>query len=244
MPGPNVLDLVGDIREAVERLPREALVDILVYVFKEYVVEGPAPLSGAPVEVRDSLEGLSFGEVIRSLQLRLDLPELELFAVEDSGRVLVRAGGRAHAIETAASRPEPTVPPAPISAGPPSPPLPAVSIQARSAETRAGGASAQPAVRAAGAPGTMVVPPYSVAAPPPPVVVSAGPIPSSAPPPRANPIPSSAPPPRGSSPATVSTTSSGSGTAHAATPTPSATGPRQPEGPTQPAHQGSLLEID
>ena len=73
---PNVLDLVGEIRGAVERLPKEQLVDILTYVFKEYVVEGPAPLAAAPTAFQDDLAGMSFGEVVRSLQLRLDLPDL------------------------------------------------------------------------------------------------------------------------------------------------------------------------
>ena len=40
-------------------------------------------------------EGMSFAEVIRSLQLRLDLPELELFDVQ-ADRVLLRAAGRRH----------------------------------------------------------------------------------------------------------------------------------------------------
>src|SRR3989440_3978706 len=107
MSGPNVLELVGDIREAVERLSKDQLVDILVYVFKEYVVQGPAPLQSSGQLVHDDLEGMSFAEVIRSLQLRLDLPELELFTVEDSGRVLVRVGGRPTPIEAQAARPTP-----------------------------------------------------------------------------------------------------------------------------------------
>src|SRR3954470_1501061 len=107
MSGPNVLDLIGDIREAVERLEKEQLVDILVYVFKEYVVQGPAPLQGAAQQLQDDLEGMSFAEVIRSLQLRLDLPELELFTVEDTGRVTVRLGGRPVPIEAQAARPTP-----------------------------------------------------------------------------------------------------------------------------------------
>src|SRR6185369_9587063 len=93
MAPPNIRDLVGDIREALERFPREALIEILTYVFKEYVVEGPAPISSAPPTLRDDLEGMSFADVIRSLQLRLDLPELALFEVQGE-RVTVKIGGR------------------------------------------------------------------------------------------------------------------------------------------------------
>jgi len=115
MSGPNVLELVGDIRAAVERLPRDQLVDILVYVFKEYVVEG-APLSSAmPTALPDDLAGMGFAEVVRSLQLRLDLPELELFEVQGE-RVSVRLQGRAVPIEVAPVRSEP--PPAAPAAAP------------------------------------------------------------------------------------------------------------------------------
>ena len=121
MPGPNVLDLVGDIREAVERLPKDQLVDILVYVFKEYVVEGSPPLAAGPTSAEDDLAGMSFGEVMRSLQLRLDLPELELFDVQGE-RVSVRLQGRSILVEIGAARAEPgPPPPAPASLAPPAP---------------------------------------------------------------------------------------------------------------------------
>ena len=120
---PTVRDLVGDIRDSLERFPREALVEILTYVFKEYVVEGAAPLSTNAAPLRDELEGQSFGELIRGLQLRLDLPELGLFEVQGD-RVLVRIAGRQMAIETSASRAEPMAPqvaPAPMNVPPPPP---------------------------------------------------------------------------------------------------------------------------
>jgi hypothetical protein len=109
MAPPNIRDLVGDIREALERFPRETLVEILTYVFKEYVVEGPAPIAAAPATMRDDLEGQTFADVIRALQLRLDLPELGLFEVQGD-RVTVKIGGRPLPIEAAGSRAEPLPP--------------------------------------------------------------------------------------------------------------------------------------
>jgi hypothetical protein len=122
MAPPNIRDLVGDIRESLDRFPREALVEILTYVFKEYVVEGPAPLQSAPPTLRDDLEGMSFAEVIRSLQLRLDLPELGLFEVQGD-RVTIKIGGRPVPVEAQASRPDP-LPAAPPPMAAPAPPPP------------------------------------------------------------------------------------------------------------------------
>lgn len=147
MPGPNVLDLLGDIREAVERLPREQLVDILVYIFKEYVVEGAPPLAAGPMSVQDDLAGMSFAEVIRSLQLRLDLPELELFDVQGS-RVTVRLQGRSIPIEVGAARAEPGPPPAPT----PPPSVPAPAPAARAPVVAPAAAAAPPARPAPAAP--------------------------------------------------------------------------------------------
>lgn len=101
---PTLLDLVGDIRQAVERLPHDQLVDILVYVFKEYVVEGPAPVGAFAAPAPDALAGMSFAEVVRSLQLRLELPELELFEVQGE-RVSVRLQGRLVPLSAAPAHP-------------------------------------------------------------------------------------------------------------------------------------------
>lgn len=147
---PNVLDLVGDIREAVERLPKEALADILVYVFKTYVVEGPAPLGASAPIVRDELEGMSFAEVVRALQLRLDLPELELFEVQGE-RVSLRVQGRSIPVEARAAQPEPpqpAPPPAPVA----SPPAPVTSLPARSAANPPAPTLASPAPVAVSSP--------------------------------------------------------------------------------------------
>ena len=72
---PDLRKIAGDIREALASYPREALVDILTYVFQAYVVEG-APVVHAPQPERlAELEGLSFAGVVQALQLRLDLPD-------------------------------------------------------------------------------------------------------------------------------------------------------------------------
>ncbi len=106
MAPPNIRDVVGDIREALDRFPPDALKEILTYVFKEYVVEGPAPISSAPPTLRDEFAGMGFAEVIRALQLRLDLPELALFEVQGD-RVSVKIGGRPVPLEAAGARQDP-----------------------------------------------------------------------------------------------------------------------------------------
>ncbi len=126
MAPPNVRDLVADIRASLERFPKEALVEILTYVFKEYVVEGPAPIEGtlAQLPTGGDLEGLSFAELVRTLQLRFDLPELALFEVTED-RVMVRIGGQRIPLETAASRSDPLPAPPPMAApNPPVAPMP------------------------------------------------------------------------------------------------------------------------
>jgi hypothetical protein len=131
MPEPSLRDLVGDIREALERHSREELIEILTYIFKEYVVEGPAPISSPQPVVRDDMTGLNFAEAIRTLQLRLDLPELALFEVT-ADRVFVRLGGQRLLVEAQASRPEPA--PAPMAS--PTPPAPPPSTSPPSRDSR------------------------------------------------------------------------------------------------------------
>ena len=120
MAEPNLRDLVGDIRQALATYPPEALVEMLTYIFKEYVVEQPAPIQSTFPTMRDAQENLSFAELIRSLQLRLDLPELGLFDVQGE-RVYVKLGGQRVLMEAQASRSEPVVPSPMASPSPPSP---------------------------------------------------------------------------------------------------------------------------
>ena len=84
--------VAGEIREALKEYPREALVEILTHVFKEYVVESPPLLTAVEPESLAELSSLSFPELVRTLQLRLDLPELAALEV-DGGQVYVRAAG-------------------------------------------------------------------------------------------------------------------------------------------------------
>src|SRR5687767_6292356 len=90
---PDLRKIAADIREALETYPREALADILTYVFQAYVVEGTPTVAATQPERLVELEGLSFAEVIAALQTRLDLPELALFDVS-AGRVSLRVGGQ------------------------------------------------------------------------------------------------------------------------------------------------------
>jgi hypothetical protein len=104
--------IVGEIRGALDAHPREALVEILTYVFKEYVVEGSTPLAsgaGAILDARNELEGMSFAQVVTWLQTHLDHPELRLLEVQGE-RVSVRVGGRPVPLE-AQTQAEPLPPP-------------------------------------------------------------------------------------------------------------------------------------
>jgi hypothetical protein len=89
---PDLRLIAGNIREALADYDREALLDILTHVFKEYVVESPPPILTHAAERIEDLEGLSFAALITALQTRFDHPELELFQVEGE-RVGVRVQG-------------------------------------------------------------------------------------------------------------------------------------------------------
>lgn len=89
---PDLRLIAGNIRDALGDYDRDALLEILTYVFKEYVVEGPPPLLVNQAERVADLEGLSFAQLITALQTRLDLVELSLFSV-DGEQVSVRVGG-------------------------------------------------------------------------------------------------------------------------------------------------------
>jgi hypothetical protein len=114
---PDLRKIAADIREALETYPREALADILTYVFQAYVVEGTPTVAATQPERMVELEGLSFAEVIAALQTRLDLPELALFDVS-AGRVSLRVGGQMIPIVADRSRDtlSPTVSSPPVAA--------------------------------------------------------------------------------------------------------------------------------
>lgn len=190
-----------EIQDALSRYEREQLIDILVHVFRTYVVEG-APLSTGSVgpSSGDDLSGLSFAQVIERLQLRLDLPELQLFEVQ-GGRVQVRLDGRLQPLEVQAPRSDgsshlqvavtPASPPPTAAAPPPRSPgvevrevvIPPSSVPA---QVPAHASSSRPeprpgAVRATSAPSTARPAASGQAPAAPPVAAGAAPAPAAAP---------------------------------------------------------------
>jgi len=139
--------LVAEIRGVLETHSKEQVAEILTYVFKEYVVEGPLPLASSAatvVEAKSELEGLSFAQLISWLQLHHDAPELALFDVQGE-RVSVRLGGRLTPLEAQAARPEPLPPQPQPAAPPPSPPSQAAPQMTRAAVPAQAARPAQPA---------------------------------------------------------------------------------------------------
>lgn len=120
----NIRLVIGEIRSALENHSHEQLLEVLTHVFREFVVEGSAPLGsgvGAVLDAKSELNGLSFGQLMVWLQHHLDLPELSLFEVTGE-RVSVRIGGRATLLE--APKAEPPPPPTPVVVAPPAPVAP------------------------------------------------------------------------------------------------------------------------
>lgn len=157
MKRPDLREIAGNIREALDDCDRDALLDMLTFVFKEYVVEGPPPLLVSQSERIEDLEGLSFAELIRALQTRLDVPELAMFQV-DNNQVSVRVNGVLTPLQATPSAPERTPPVTQVQvvenrmpqppARPPGAPAAAAAPAAPSSSVRpnsAAAAAAQPA---------------------------------------------------------------------------------------------------
>ncbi len=89
---PDLRELAANVKDAFGEMDRETLLDILTFIVKEYVVEGPPPMLVHQAETMADLQGLSFAQLIAALQTRLDHPELAMFAV-DGDQVSVRVGG-------------------------------------------------------------------------------------------------------------------------------------------------------
>src|SRR6185436_6178508 len=70
----------------------ETLLEILTFVVKEYVVEGPPPMLVHQAETVADLQGLTFAQLVQALQTRFEHPELSMFSV-DGEQVSVRVGG-------------------------------------------------------------------------------------------------------------------------------------------------------
>ncbi len=156
-----------EIREALSRYDRDQLINILGHVFAHYVMQGSEPVSlpqrgpaagAAAGALGDELVGLSFARLMERLQLRLDLPELQFFEVQD-GKVSVRVGGRLHPLDAPTPAREPLPTPARVTSSPVSDPAPAPSANPAPgvyAVSRGPGPGAQPsqAGPSPGAPGT------------------------------------------------------------------------------------------
>jgi hypothetical protein len=130
---PDLRHIAADIREALADADREALIDMLTYVFEEYVIESPPPMRTPPAATLAELAGLSFPELIQTLQAHLDHAELAHVRVHDD-QVLVRAGGALLPLggDEPESEPEPAPEPTrpPTSSQRPSPePAPAAATR-------------------------------------------------------------------------------------------------------------------
>lgn len=106
---PDLRDLAANVREAFADADRDTLLDVLTFVVKEYVVEGPPPMLMHQAETIADLAGLSFAQLITALQTRLDVPELGLFAV-DGEQVSVRVGGVMQPLQAVRGAPQPDLP--------------------------------------------------------------------------------------------------------------------------------------
>lgn len=179
---PDLRDITTGVKDALGDSDRDALLEMLTFLIKEYVVDGPPPMMIHQAETIADLGRLSFAQLIAALQTRLDLPELGLFAV-DGERVSVRIGGAMHPLAAGASAPaadlpRPTAgvrvvetsvqqrPPTP-SAAPAAPMAAGTTTERAAAPPPARGLSlrGQPTGEGAGAPAS---PPATPSAPPPP----------------------------------------------------------------------------
>jgi hypothetical protein len=89
---PDLRDIATNVKDAFADADKETLLDVLTFVVKEYVVEGPPPMLIHQAETLSDLKGMSFAQLIAALQTRFDHPELAMFVV-DGESVGVRIGG-------------------------------------------------------------------------------------------------------------------------------------------------------
>jgi hypothetical protein len=89
---PDLREISTNVRDAFADADKETLLDVLTFVLKEYVVEGPPPMLIHQAETLSDLKGTSFAQLIAALQTRFDHPELAMFVV-DGESVGVRIGG-------------------------------------------------------------------------------------------------------------------------------------------------------
>lgn len=89
---PDLREISTNVKEAFADADKETLLDVLTFVVKEYVVEGPPPMLIHQAETLSDLQNMSFAQLISALQTRFDHPELAMFVV-DGESVGVRIGG-------------------------------------------------------------------------------------------------------------------------------------------------------
>lgn len=89
---PDLRELASNVKEAFADMDRETLLEILTFVVKEYVVEGPPPMLVHQAETLADLKNCTFAQLISAMQTRFDFPELQMFVV-DGEQVSVRVGG-------------------------------------------------------------------------------------------------------------------------------------------------------
>jgi len=92
---PDLRELASNVKDAFADADRETLLDVLTFVIKEYVVEGPPPMLIHQAETLADLRAPTFAQLIAALQTRFDHPELQMFVV-DGEQVSVRIGNVVH----------------------------------------------------------------------------------------------------------------------------------------------------
>jgi hypothetical protein len=113
---PDIRELASNVKDAFADADRDTLLDVLTFVIKEYVVEGPPPMLIHQAETLADLRAPSFAQLVTALQTRFDHPELAMFVV-DGETVSVRIGNAVHPLlpsrlpvgGTAAELPRPQV---------------------------------------------------------------------------------------------------------------------------------------
>ena len=89
---PDLREISSNVRDAFAEMDKDALLEILTFVVKEYVVEGPPPMLVHQAETLADLRTANFAQLITAMQTRFDFPELAMFVV-DGESVGVRIAG-------------------------------------------------------------------------------------------------------------------------------------------------------
>ena len=164
---PDLREIATNIKDAFADADRETLLEILTFVVKEYVVEGPPPMLIHQAETLADLKNISFAQLVTALQTRFDFPELAMFVV-DGEHVSVRVGGvvqpllasrqplsgaadlprpqaGVRVVETSVQQRPAPQPPAPPQSAPQQAPPPVRGVSLRGRPSGASGASGEPA---------------------------------------------------------------------------------------------------